>query len=236
MNRPGLVGLTGGIGSGKSSAAKCFTGLGVKVFDADQITRDLMAPGQPVFEKVIEHFGKDMLTASGLLDRQKLRRYVFSSPSEREQLENLVHPSVYRTLVEQTAEFTNEAYVVWMLPLLLETRSRMDSIETAVDRILVIDCPEDLQIERALTRDTAERNEIERIMQSQISRSERLKQADDVINNEGSPAQLCAAVKKLHQCYQKLFSGMVDRESNQDFTDTTPGSVDKEHNRNSTKH
>lgn len=236
MKQPVRIGLTGGIGSGKSTAADCFIKLGVQVLDADQITRELMLPGQPVFAQIIEHFGGGILTDTGQLDRQKLRHRVFNDTTERELLENMVHPAVYRTLIEKTAHLSSETYVIWMIPLLLETRSRTGFTETEVDRILVIDCPEHLQLERAQARDAAQRDEIERIMQSQMAREERLQQADDVINNTGSKTQLCADIEKLHRYYQQLFTDMTDKNSIEKYANAVHDSESKGRSQPSTKH
>jgi len=196
-----IVGLTGGIGSGKSAAADIFNQLGVTIIDADLASRKVVAEGQPALQKLAEHFGKDILTASGsglALDRRKLRSIIFEQPKEREWLNNLLHPLIRKYMDDEVTKSTS-SYVIKVIPLLVEA-----GLKNQVDRILVIDVPEATQQKRVLARDSSSQQEINNIIQSQASREDRLKAADDVIINDSSLDDLEKAVKTMHNTYLKL--------------------------------
>lgn len=198
MYRPLRIGMTGGIGSGKSTAGECFRALGVEVLEADQITRELTAPDQPVLDEIRSIFGNEAIDSQGELSRTFLRSRIFTDDGQRKRLEALLHPRVYERLSEYSDNL-DTAYVVWIVPLLLETNSA-----DRVDRVLVIDCPEEFQIQRAAARDQQSEADIKEIMRRQLAREARLKQADDVIVNVGDPGSLRQKVKELHYKYLLL--------------------------------
>jgi dephospho-CoA kinase len=192
-----VIGLTGGIGCGKSTVAKLFAAKGVPILDADVIARELVEPNQPAFEAIKQHFGTAILRDGGL-DRARLREIVFSNPEEKRWLENLLHPMVYSEISRRIATLS-APYSIVVIPLLLETGRRH-----LVDRLLVVDCPEDMQRHRVKLRDGLEDTQIEKIMASQISRSKRLEAADDVIENTADEATLSDRIEHLHQLYLAL--------------------------------
>jgi len=193
------VALTGGIGSGKSTAARYFAKLGVPVFDADQIGRDLVRPGRPAWRAIVERFGSDILLPGGEIDRTKLRRIVFSDPKARRAVEAILHPPILKTL-DRLARTCPAPYCLLVIPLLVE----VEAFDLA-DRVLVIDCPEALQWERLRQRGLSE-EEIGAILATQASRPERLHYADEVIDNSGTLKELKRQVETLHQAYRKLAS------------------------------
>jgi len=195
------VGLTGGIGSGKSTAATLLARLGVPVIDADEIAREVVEPDQPVFAEVVEAFGREVLDARGRIDRSRLRGVIFRDPRARRRLEAIVHPAVRETLLRRARE-CEAPYCILAIPLLVETGAR-----EIVDRVLVVDAPERVQVERVARRDGIERAEIERILRAQASRAERLAQADDVLDNGGDRGALEAAVARLHESYLRRARG-----------------------------
>lgn len=198
MTRPLRIGMTGGIGSGKSTAAACFKSLGVPVFDADDLTREITAPGEPVLAEIRELFGDAAIDEEGRLARAFLRNSVFNDDDKRRRLEALLHPRVYE-LLERYSDELNTDYVVWVVPLLLESHSA-----DRVDRILVVDCPEETQVQRARQRDRQSETDIRNIMTKQLSRSARLEQADDILLNDTSRKKLQAGVEELHRFYLSL--------------------------------
>lgn len=192
------IGLTGGIGSGKSVAAKHFAKLGAPVIDADTIVHDLIANKKTVLNKIIRHFGKDFQLSDGTLDRKKLREYIFHNPEERHWLEALLHPLVIKNMQQQLRNI-KAPYCILVIPLLLETKAI-----TLVDRVLVIDCPASIQIQRTGKRDRVSPQQIKAIIQTQISRQKRLAQADDILKNTGSLTTLKQQIKNLHLKYSKV--------------------------------
>ncbi|QXP91354.1 dephospho-CoA kinase [Methylococcus capsulatus] len=193
-----VVGLTGGIGAGKSTVARMFAARGVEVFEADEVAHRLLEPGQPALKAVVRAFGSGILGADGRLDRAALRRRVFAEPKARKRLEGIVHPLVYAELARLVLGAAG-SYCVLSVPLLLETGRRR-----FVDRLLVVDCPESLQIERVVRRSGLRPEEVRAIMAAQVSRSERLAAADDVIVNAADTAGLEAEVDALHRRYSLL--------------------------------
>ena len=192
------VGLTGGIASGKSTVAKLFEALGVPLIDTDVLAREIVAPGQPVLQRIAQRFGARMLAADGTLDRAALRAHVFADPSERKALEELMHPAI-RALVEERAATAGGEYQIHVIPLLVETDGR-----SRVDRVLVVDCSEELQIRRLQARDGVTTEQARAILHAQVTRAARLAAADDVITNEGALESLRDAVETLHARYLEL--------------------------------
>lgn len=193
------IGLTGGIGSGKSVVANFFADLGVPVIDADKIAHELTLPGQPGFEAIIEHFGADCLANDQQLDRKKLRSRVFKDPSARQWLEAMLHPLIFAAIAQQSVALTSP-YCIIIIPLLIETNAI-----NRVDRILIVDCPETVQIARTLERDHQSNiEEVKAILASQSTREQRLQAANDIIYNNGSLPKLAKAVHALHKQYLKL--------------------------------
>jgi len=195
------VGLTGGIGSGKSTVADCFAALGVPVIDTDVIARDLTAPGGPALDAIRAAFGDTVMQADRSLDRAALRRRVFADAGARRQLEAILHPRI-RQAVELKLAALAGSYALVVIPLLVETGGYRDLL----NRVLVVDCPEALQIARVVARSGLTPDEVKAILAAQASRAERLAAADDVIVNAASPESLPAQVATLHQHYQILAS------------------------------
>lgn len=194
--RPALViGITGGIGSGKTTVANLFVDLGVPVIDADDLARQVVARGEPGHEEIVKDFGSEILDESGELDRRKIREHVFSDPDKRARLEAIVHPRVYALMTQQLDDLECP-YAIVVVPLLVETGGR-----DIVDRVLVVDSPEELQIERTLRRDGTTREGVERILAAQVDRRSRLAAADDVIVNAASEPELEGEVAGLHHRY-----------------------------------
>jgi dephospho-CoA kinase len=195
------VGLTGGIGSGKSTVADCFAALGVPVIDTDVLARDLTAPGGGALDAIRAAFGDTVMQADGSLDRAALRRRVFADAGARRQLEAILHPRI-RQAVELELAALAGSYALVVIPLLVETGGYRDLL----NRVLVVDCPEALQIARVVARSGLTPDEVKAILAAQASRAARLAAADDVIVNAASPESLPAQVATLHQHYQILAS------------------------------
>ena len=193
------VGLTGGIGSGKSTVADLFADLGVPVIDTDVIARELTAPGNAALEAIHSDFGDAVLLPDGSLDRAVLRRMVFADADARHRLESILHPRIRQT-VEQERAGLNAPYILLVIPLLVETGGYRDLL----DRVLVVDCPEELQITRVIARNGLTRDEVLAILATQASRSERLAIADDVIVNTLAREALRTEVVTLNQRYLML--------------------------------
>ena len=193
-----VIGLTGGIGSGKSAVCHLFEKLGVPIVDADVISHELTQPDQPAVQKIIDEFGSDVLDASGALDRAKLRQIVFSDPKKRFELESILHPLVL-VEIHTRIQAMDSPYCIVCIPLLLETEMTEN-----IDRILVVDSPEALQISRTQARDNLSPDEIKQIMSAQASRAERLKAANDVIINDSDMANLEKQVTVLHKTYLEI--------------------------------
>lgn len=190
-----VVGLTGGIACGKTTVANLFAELGAPVIDTDMISRQLVEPGQPALNDIIQTFGHHYLTDEGQLNRSALARYCFSHPEARKKLEAILHPKIYDEMAQQL-NVLKAPYVIVVIPLLVETgRSPL------IDRVLVVDCPIDQQRQRLQQRDRRSKDEIEGILQAQASRRQRLEAADDIIENNGQPEQLINDVSRLHQQY-----------------------------------
>jgi dephospho-CoA kinase len=194
------VGLTGGIACGKSFVAELFAQLAIPVIDADEIARQIVAPGQPGLEAILAEFGPDVLMPSGELDRTGLRSRVFADESDRRRLEAILHPRIRDRAIEMSATLGGP-YQIMVVPLLIETH-----FQQWVDRILVVDCPESLQRERLVARDNEDTGQVDRIMSAQLDRKTRLQSADDVIDNAGTKDQTRRQVESLHRSYLTLAS------------------------------
>ncbi|MEZ0150732.1 MAG: dephospho-CoA kinase [Candidatus Reddybacter sp.] len=190
-----VLGLTGGIGSGKSAVAACFKKHGIKVVDADIAARKVVEPGMPALQAIAEHFGEQVLQGDGTMDRAALRSIVFNDQQQRHWLEQLLHPVIGQWITAELASATSP-YAILESPLLLETEQRKST-----QRALVVDVSKELQIERATARDNNSREQIEAIIAAQLPREERLARADDVVDNSGSLEALEKAVETLHQQY-----------------------------------
>lgn len=194
------VGLTGGIGCGKSTVTTLFKQLNVPVLDADEIARQVVAVGQPALLLIQQSFGSDSVNADGSLNRDFIREMVFTDPEQKKKLEAIIHPLVYQTIQADLATL-NAPYCILSIPLLFEV-NRADF----VDRVLVIDCPVATQIERVQKRDNLSPERVQSIIDSQVSRAFRLAHAEDIIDNTQSNAELAQQVEKLHNLYLSLSS------------------------------
>lgn len=197
-----VIGLTGGIGSGKSTVADRFAALGVPVIDTDVIARRLTERGGEALDAIRAAFGESVMQPDGSLDRAALRRRVFVDADARRRLEAILHPRIRRA-VGQALAALETPYAIVVIPLLVETQGYRD----VLDRVLVIDCPEALQVERVMARNGLSRAEVEAILAAQATRAERLAVADDVLPNTSAPDALGAAVDALHARYLALAAG-----------------------------
>ena len=188
-----VVGITGGIGSGKSAVTQRLEQHGITVVDADVAARVIVEPGKPALAAIAEHFGADILQQDGTLDRAKLRTRVFSDESERRWLEQLTHPLIGQEIVDQISA-SRSAYTVLSSPLLLDT-----SQKALADCVVVVDVPEAMQLQRTMQRDSNDEAQVKRIMAAQLGRDERLALADIVINNSGTLEELNSQVDELHK-------------------------------------
>jgi dephospho-CoA kinase len=194
------VGLTGGIASGKSTVADLFAALGASIIDADQIAREVVAPGSDLLRRVAERFGPQLLATDGSLDRRALRRRVFADATERAALEQLLHPAI-RARMEALSAIADGPYQVHVIPLLVETAATAQ-----YQRIVLVDCDEVVQIARLMARDGIGTQDARTMLAAQASRAARRAAADDVINNSGPEADLRPQVEALHRRYLALAS------------------------------
>jgi len=194
-----VVGLTGGIGSGKSQVAKAFAELGADVLDADAVAHAVSAPGEAGHAAVVEAFGTECLQPNGAIDRGWLRERAFADPVFRDRLERALHPLIIARVREAIGGWRG-LYGILVVPLLFERGGLLSSVE----RVLVVDCPEELQIRRVVARSGLLPSEVRAIMATQVSRSERLARADDIIDNSGPPAAIKSQVEKLDHRYREL--------------------------------
>lgn len=195
-----ILGLTGGIGSGKTAASDYFERQSIRVVDADVVAREVVEPNQPAWQAIVEHFGHDVLLENGQLNRAWLRSKVFANEDERKWLESQTHPLIRDAIIQQLQQATS-AYAILASPLLFESKQ-----SAFTQRTLVIDVPEDIQLIRACTRDGNNEEQIRRIMAAQLPRQERLKLADDVVDNSQSLDKLHQQLAPLHQQYLALAS------------------------------
>lgn len=193
-----IVGVTGGIGSGKSAVTQRFESHGIHVVDADIVAREVVAPGEPALQAIVDHFGPKVILPDGQLDRRALRARVFEAPAERRWLEQLTHPLIRERLLAQLAA-SPSPYSILVAPLLLE-----GTLHSAVNRILVVDAPESQQIARTVARDNTDAASVQAVLDAQLSRAERCARADDIIVNDSDLQHLDDAVDALHQRYLQL--------------------------------
>lgn len=203
------VGLTGGIASGKSTVANLFAALGVPIIDTDLIAREVVAPGTALLARIAEELGPGVLTANGSLDRPGVRDLVFRNPAARAALESLTHPAI-RAEMERQADASTAPYSMLAIPLLVEKGSK-----NVVDRILVVDCNEELQIGRLQARDGSTLEQARAILAAQATRQARIAAADDVIRNDGDLHALRDQVAKLHARYLELAFTVYGRRTGQ---------------------
>jgi len=193
------VGLTGGIGSGKSTVAKTLQSKGVTLVDADQIAREVVAPGEPALIKITQTFGPEILLQDGSLNRAELKRKIFSDPTAKGQLENILHPGIRQRLLQRVEQAADTPYVLADIPLLVENH-----YVDYFDRVVVVDCTEEQQIARVKSRDELNETQIKKIMLSQASRQIRLAAATDIIDNTGDLKSLQSQIEKLHETLLSL--------------------------------
>ena len=192
------IGLTGGIGTGKTTVAELFEAHNIPVLDADQIAHSLVAPQKPALQAIVAHFGDQILTPEGRLDRAQLRTLIFTSEKQKQALETILHPLIYQAMQDQVNHIQTP-YCILSIPLLIETGK-----QSFVDRILVVECSPDLQQARVKRRDNLSAREITKIMSAQTSMEEKRHHADDLIQNNTDRMQLKQQVDKLHQLYLSL--------------------------------
>jgi dephospho-CoA kinase len=193
-----VIGLTGGIGSGKSTVAQLFADRGVPIIDADVAARKTTQPDSPAFTRIVKHFGNALVLPTGTLDRTKLRKIIFSDAKQRLWLEHLLHPLI-RDEMKQEIDRLSAPYCIAVIPLLLEVE-----FYSFVNRILVVDAPEHAQIQRVAARDKASKSDIEAILKTQASRKNRKAHAHDIVLNDGIMADLIPQVEKLHEKYSQI--------------------------------
>lgn len=193
-----FLGITGGIGSGKTTVANYFKEKGIDTIDADQAARWVVQQGKPALTKITDHFGNRILLPDGCLDRPALRELIFNNPIERQWLEQLLHPLIRQEIIEFLAQ-AQSPYAILVSPLLIESKQAQ-----LVNRILVVDVPESLQIARSLLRDQVSKTQIKAIMNSQLARAERLTYADDILLNDQPLPILTKQIDKLHHYYLSL--------------------------------
>jgi len=195
------VALTGGIGCGKSTVCSLFSTLNVPVIDTDTIAHQLVKPGQPALKEIAATFGNDMLLENSTLNRKALAKKIFNDPKQRALLETILHPKIRRSVEQQLHTLKNSAYVIIAVPLLIETNQ-----QSTYDRVLVIDCDEQLQRTRTMERDNRSIEEIEAIIEAQVSRQNRLSHADEIIKNSHDIVSLKKQVEQCHLQYMDLAS------------------------------
>lgn len=203
-NPPYTVALTGGIGSGKSTIAGYFAASGVDIIDADVIAREVVEPGTPALQAIIERYGDAILTEEGTLQRSRLREIIFATPDEKNWLNALLHPLINARTQQLKAQAASP-YVLWVVPLLVENR-----LQRQADRVVVVDTDEETQLRRTLQRDNVSLEQAKRILAAQATRQQRLDCADDIIDNSGAPEKALPQVAKLHQLYLKLAATRQD--------------------------
>jgi dephospho-CoA kinase len=193
-----IIGLTGGIGSGKSVASDKFKSLGITIVDADVASRTVVEPGKPALKEIEDHFGSGIITAEGKLDRNNLREIIATDPEERKWLESVLHPKIGEQITKEISESTS-VYTLFVAPLLLETNS-----QEMCSRVVVVDVPKDVQIQRTAKRDKVSPNQVEQMVAAQMEREKRLEKADDVLLNSGTIEDLEKQVEELHKKYIQM--------------------------------
>jgi len=192
------VALTGGIAAGKTAVSDYFQTLGVPVIDTDIISRQIVEPGQSAFKAIVEQFGSELLSQDSRLNRKALREIVFNQPEKRRQLENITHPAIHQAVMIQLKSLQAN-YVILVIPLLVESGNKYQQ-----DRVLLVDIPESLQIQRVMQRDQISEQQAKQILQAQSTRQQRLDIADDVIVNSGDISNLQQQIAELHRKYLAL--------------------------------
>lgn len=187
--------LTGGIASGKTAVSDCFSRLGVPVIDTDRIARQVVEPGQPALRLISELFGPDYLDTGGRLDRRKMREAIFSNPAMKSRLEGILHPRIAEKVLERVSE-VEAPYCLLVIPLYAESKAY-----EWINRVLVVDVSEEIQLERVMARDQISREQAQSILDAQSTRQQRIALADDIIDNSGDLNELEAKVKNLHEYY-----------------------------------
>lgn len=205
LNRPLRIALTGGIASGKSAVAEKFAELGVPVIDTDVLARRVVEPGTSGLAQIVAHFGQDILGVDGGLDRRRLRERVFRDAAARKLLEGVLHPLI-RDEQERLARQLGGEYQIHVVPLLVE-----NGLQANYDRVLVVDCPAEMQLRRLMDRDGSSLENAQRILAAQATREQRLQAADDVIENTGTRTALGERVQQLHRDYTALAGRQQDR-------------------------
>ena len=193
-----IIGLTGGIGSGKSVASDKFKSLGITIVDADVASRTVVEPGKPALKEIEDHFGSGIITAEGKLDRNNLREIIATDPEERKWLESVLHPKIGEQITKEISESTS-VYTLFVAPLLLETNS-----QEMCSRVVVVDVPKEVQIQRTAERDKVSPNQVEQMVAAQMDREKRLENADDVLLNSGTIEDLEKQVEELHNKYIQM--------------------------------
>lgn len=193
------VGLTGGIGSGKSTVAKALQAKGVALVDADYIAREIVQPGEVALQEIADVFGNDILLTDGNLNRSALKQRIFSDPIAKTQLESILHPRIRQRILERVQEAETSLYVVADIPLLVE-----NGYPKYFDRVVVVDCPTETQVARVLARDEMSEEQILKIIASQATRQARKAAATDIIDNNGDLASLKMQIEKLHESLLSL--------------------------------
>lgn len=206
------VGLTGGIGSGKSTVAGLFQEIGVSIIDSDTISHQLTQAGGVAIALIRASFGEEYLTLGGALDRVKMRQRIFSDPTAKQKLESILHPLIRTQMLAQAQAPTSFPYMLLVVPLLFETPDYLELVQ----RTLVVDCAEEIQVARAIQRGTWSETDVRAAIAQQISRAERLQLADDIIRNDGSIDDLRNQVRQLHQHYLSRSPGNASRTSGSD--------------------
>lgn len=201
--KPWILGLTGGIGSGKSAVAEYFIAQGVHLVDADHAARWVVEPGRPALGKIVEHFGSNILDADGQLDRSALRARIFANAEDRRWLEALLHPLIGQEIMQSLAR-AESPYAILVSPLLVESGQHK-----LTQRVLVVDAPEQLQVQRTIARDQTSVEQVQAILKAQASREERLKHAHDVLTNDRDLHWLQSEVERLHNFYLTLRGGQA---------------------------
>ena len=199
-NNPWVLGLTGGIGSGKSTASRYLANAGIKVVDADKVAREVVEPGTEGLTAIVARYGAEVLTAQEQLNRAKLREVIFSDDQEKQWLNGLLHPLIRSRMLNQLRA-AQSPYVVLEAPLLFE-----NSLDKYCNRTLLIDVPVEVQVQRASVRDDVTEEQIRAIIASQLSRTEKVQRTDDIITNCGSMTELEHKVKRYHESYLRLLN------------------------------
>ena len=201
-----VIGLTGGIGCGKTQVSNLFSNYDVPIIDADIISRELVQPQKPALQQIQHYFGKNIINSDGHLNRIALKERIFSDPQQKQQLEAILHPLIFQTIQQRLQKLKN-TYIILSIPLLLESQQNYP-----IQRILVIDCPIEIQIQRVKNRDNLSDKYIQSIIDSQIDRQQRLKLCDDIIDNSTDFVTLAKQVETLHHLYLSLANTQKKRD------------------------